>query len=185
MNISKFVLLAGLLIPSLVMSDEIKISDTETLSYEMPEGFSFKVSKDPDDGFRPALKFSHFGEDGFKDFGFKIFVDKGDENQLNDDKSKIEFVTVDCKEYQGGSVEQKTTVKKHSGSTDAFYCSFTDASLVNAKELMPGQFKNVSVGFAKDKAFAFTAVAFSNEISGSKFSAFLNTLSSLKVGNNS
>lgn len=175
-----------MVVSAICSGDELSISDNEILSYKLPEGFRFKIAQDPDDQFRPSLKYSHYGKNGFKDFGFKIFLYKIKQDEVNDlktDQQKSDFLAVDCKGYEKGSVEKKTTIKKYVGHAGVFYCSYTDASLAGMADIPLGQFKNVTVALAIRNNFEFLAVAYSNSVKDELFGDFMQTMDSLKVVN--
>jgi hypothetical protein len=169
---------------SVSAADEVPISKTESLFFTKPAGFTFEVAREPDDAFRPSMKFSHFGKSGLKDFGFKLFINKGREGELASEAEVKEFAAVDCEGYKEGSVEGRVSMQRVPGANVGYYCAFTDASMPPNAAPLPGQFRVVSVGYVKSGAFGFNVIAYSNEKSGPLYSAFLATLASLKVKQN-
>jgi hypothetical protein len=163
---------------------QFPLSDTEFLNYELPSGFEFKTSRDPDDQFRFALNFSHFGQSPFRDLGSKVFLFKATEEDLDSlktDQQKRDFLAVDCEYFERGSVERKTKIQKFKGESDVFYCSFTDESLVDQENLLPGQFRHVTVALVINNKFEFLARAYSNSVENNTFKDFLKIMSTLNV----
>jgi len=163
---------------------QFPLSDTEVLNYELSPGYEFKTSRDPDDQFKFALNFSHFGQNQFRDLGSKVFLfkaNKEDLESLKTDQKKREFLEVDCEYFKKGSVEKKTKIQKFKGESDVFYCSFTDESLVGQENLLPGQFKHVTVALAINHEFEFLARVFSNSVEDNTFNDFLKIMSTLNV----
>lgn len=177
----RLIIIAVLIISLPCSADEINISENEVLSYFVPEEFDFQISQNPDSGIRPALDFAHFNDQGVKDFGYKIFLNRVDPAVLNTDKEKEDYLNLNCLEHKASSVEQEVIIKKHPGDNDVFICSFTDKNIAADAEVPLGEFRNISIAFVKEGNYAYTTVVYSNETSGALFDKFLSTLYSLKV----
>lgn len=184
MKTKSLIVVLALLSGTNSFAGEVSISESESLSYDLPKDFRFELSRDPDDGYRPALKFSHFGQGGFKDFGFKVYLFKPGKieiDKMSSDKKKEEFLSVDCKSFEERSLEGKTKINKFVGKSEVFYCSFTDAEMAKVKDPLPGQFRNVTIALVFNGDFEFLARAYSNSIQGEQFKAFLDCMATLKV----
>lgn len=171
----------ALLSCSASFADQVALSKTETLVFAKPADFRFEVAREPDDEFRPSLKFAHFGKDGIKDFGFKLFINKGHEGELTREAEVRDFAAEDCEGFKEGSVEGRVSMQRVPGANIGYYCTFADASMAGNARPAPGEFRNISVGYVKSGLFGFNVMAYSNETQGPLFSALLSTLASLRI----
>lgn len=168
------------------LGDQFPLSDTEFLDYKLPPEFEFKTSRDPDDQFRFAINFSHFGQNRSRDLGAKVFLfklNRDDMQSIRTDQQKREFLAIDCEYFAKGSVEKETTIKTFKGESDVFYCSFTDETLVHQEQLLPGEFRHVSMALVINDDFEFLARVFSNSVENKAFEDFLGIMASLGVTN--
>lgn len=162
-------------------AEDIRLSETEMLHFDKGHSFQFSIAKDPDDGFEPSLKFSHFGDNGFLDFTFKVYsrkvLEQGSTNSVDVKKA----VTQMCEKHAGGSVEKISTVLPIVGIETGYYCTFTDASIPDDMHLMPGMFKKMILASLVTEDYVFFTNGFSNTIEGPLFSEFQSILKSFKV----
>ena len=177
----RLILFAILTISISCSADEIRIFENEMLFYVAPVGFDLKISNDPGSRFKPVLDFAHFNEQGFKDFGYKIFLNKVAPSILTTDKEKEDLLRYDCEEHRTSSVEQAVIIKKIKGDNDVFMCSFTDKNIPADVTVPRGQFRHISIAFIKEGHFAYTTVVYSNELGSEFFDDLFTTLHSLKV----
>jgi hypothetical protein len=162
-------------------AEELEIAAGQLVSFEQPAGFEAGITRDPDDEFRPQLKFSHFAPSGIKDFGFKVSVHTADKQTLSDKRLALVLMSDLCGRLKAGSAEGKVDIQTYVGKGEVFYCSFTDASLQGTHALAPGSFRKITVAFSRYEEYGFTAIAYSQSTTDRQFFAFLRTVSSLRA----
>ena len=174
----------------LVMTFEVALSKKEVLLVNKPHGYVYRQTKakdapDPSNNKKNALQFSYFNEVGNKTFSFRIFIYNDPENQVHNDKRARQLLGQYCEKYKSDSVEQNVRIQtKFTRETvPVLYCAFTDSTLAKARQLKPGQFRNVTLALVRQKGYVFFSVAYSNRTSGKLYRRFLNTLSSLYIQN--
>ncbi len=162
-----------------LQAEELEISAGQFLSFDKPAGFEVGISHDPDDEFRPRLKFSHFAQSGIKDFGFKVSVHTSDKEKMRDESLALELMSDLCGRLKTGSAEGKVDIQKYAGKRAVLYCSTTDASLQNTSVLPPGSYRNITVAFSRYEGYGFTAIAYSQSEADSLFQDFLSAIATL------
>ncbi|THJ18873.1 MAG: hypothetical protein CAF45_016545 [Nitrospira sp. CG24E] len=158
----------------------MELSGGQFVNFERPSGFEVKVSRDPDDEFRPTLKFSHVATSGIKDFGFKVSIHTSEREKLRDESFAIELMSDLCGRLEAGAVEGTVPIRKIK-ETDVWYCYATDAKLQNESALPPGSYRHITVAFSRHEGYGFTAIAYSQSINDSLFRDFLDTMSTLRA----
>jgi hypothetical protein len=158
---------------------KLQISESENIELKYNNLFKFKVTKDPDDRFEPALSFSSY-KNQFKSLGLKIFLSKDLKKPLKTKKDVEKYLENASKRYATGSVEKKLNIKELK-ITDSlcFYSSFTDASLQNVTKTRPGQFKNVTIGYLVKEDFIVYFRSYSNSVTDEEFKSALNIVKSI------
>lgn len=145
---------------SVTGAEEMELSGGQFVSFDRPAGFQIKVSRDPDDEFRPLLKFSHFATSGIKNFGFKVHVHRADGERLWDKSFAPELMSELCGRLDAGSVEGTVPIRRIK-ETDVWYCYATDAKLQNESVLPPGSYRHIALAFSRHEGYGFTAIAYS------------------------
>jgi|GEM_PF-5901662 len=166
-----------------IVKEEASLSPTHKLTFEHPERFRYDVVQQPDDAFRPALRFRTFGADGISTLSFKLFASKDDDGKLKTQADVDAAVMSLGASYVEGSVEKTNTVRRvqHKNGTGA-YCVFTDASLVGVARLPPGQFRYITLGLVKVGDYVVAVRGYSNTKDGEEdHKAMLSILEGLKV----
>lgn len=162
-------------------AEDIRLSETEMLHFEKGDFFQFSIAKDPDDGFKPSLKFSYFGDEGFLDFTFKVFSQKVLEQGSVDAVVVKSAVTQMCEKHAVGSVERIPTILPIAGIETGYYCTFTDASIPDNMPPMPGVFKKMILASFVTEDYVFFTTGFSNTTDDPMFNEFHSILRSFKI----
>jgi hypothetical protein len=162
-------------------AEDIRLSETEMLHFDKGQSFQFSIAEDPDDGFEPSLKFSHFGNDGFVDFTFKVYSRKVLVQGSLDSVGVKNAVTKMCEKHIDGSVEKISTIQPVVGMEAGYYCTFTDASITDEMPLMPGMFKKMTLASFEAEDYVFWTNAFSNTTEDPLFGEFQSILRSFKI----
>lgn len=158
---------------------KLQISESENINLKYSEQFKFKVTKDPDDGFEPALSFSSF-KNQFKSLGMKIFLSKDPNKTLKTKDDALKILEKASSRYISGSVEKKLNVKEVKiPDSVCIYSSFTDSSIQNVEKPLPGQFKHITLGYLVKGEFIVYFKAFSNSVSDEEFQSALNIIKSV------
>jgi len=165
-----------------LVKEEASLSPTHKVSFEHPKRFQYDLVQQPDDGFRPALRFRSFGTDGISTLSFKLFASKDDDGTL---KTQTEIDAAVMKmgaSYVESSVEKTNIVRRlqHKNGAGA-YCIFTDADLVGIAQLRPGQFRHITLGLVKVGDYVFIVRGYSNTKDGDDHKAMLSILEGLKI----
>lgn len=163
---------------------KIPLSESQALVIQQPKAFRFRVTRDPDDGFRPALAFNAFN-DRFKTHGLKLFIEEDSENKvenLDQLKSRLEKVGG---RFAAGSVEKKVNAEELKVTAKGglgCYCVLTDASLAEVKEPRPGDFAYITFAFVKLDGFVVHGRLYSNSKDDANFRSILQMMESLSLG---
>jgi hypothetical protein len=179
--LKKIMLLVLYAVSSNSSAEDIRLSETEMLHFDKGDFFQFSIARDPDDGFEPSLNFSHFGDDGFLDFTFKIYSRKVSEQGSVKPADVKNAVAQTCEQHVEGSVEKTSTILPIIGIETGYYCSFTDASIPDDIPPMPGMFKKMILASFETEDYVFMTNGFSNTIEDPLFSEFLSILRSFKI----
>ncbi len=163
----------------------VPFSETADLVFQQPKSFQFRITRDPDDGFRPALAFNAFGPK-FKTQGLKLFVldpaQKGEFEKLEQLEERLKRV---AGRYAAESVEQEVKPRplKMAAKEDlGCYATLTDASLKDEENLAPGQFRCMTFGFARVGDVLLQIRMYSNSSDDADFKAALTMIEGMSVG---
>jgi len=165
-----------------MVKEEASLSPTHKVAFEHPERLRYDLVQQPDDAFRPALRFRSFGADGISTLSFKFFASKDDNGTFKTQADIDAAVMKMGASYVEGSVEKTNTLRRlqHKSGTGA-YCIFTDADLVGVARLPPGQFRYITLGLVKVGDYVLTVRGYSNTKDGDDYKAMLSVLEGLKI----
>jgi len=160
----------------------VPLSETEAVTFRHPRRFRYRMTRDPDDRFRPAFTFAVYGDE-FKTLGLKILLSKDVNGQVKtrDDFAKALNDTV--KPFQARSVERDVRLQDLE-MPDGFgtYCTLTDRRLADQPMPPPGEFRYLTFGFAKVGEFVLTIRVYSNSRDDEDFKAALALVRSVRFG---
>lgn len=163
---------------------KIPLSEKEALVIRQPKAFQFRVTRDPDDGFRPALAFNAFA-DGVKTHGLKLFIEKDAKSEVeNVDQLKTRLEKVGGR-YVASSVEKKVNAEELKVTVkDGFgcYCVLTDPNLVGVKDPLPGDFACMTFVFVKLNGFVVHGRLYSNSKDDAGFRDALRIMETVSIG---
>jgi len=163
----------------------VPLSDAADLVFQQPKHFRFRITRDPDDGFRPALAFNAFGP-MFKTQGLKVFVlENGQKAEFQTLAQLEERVKRMGGRYAQDSVEQEVKVQplKMTAKDDfGCYATLTDAGLQAKKELLPGEFRCITLGFARVGETLLQIRMYSNSTDDADFKGAIRMIEGISVG---
>lgn len=163
---------------------KIPLSEMEALVIRQPKAFQFRVTRDPDDGFRPALAFNAFS-DRVKTHGLKLFIEKDAKNEVEKvDQLKARLEKVGGR-YAASSVEKKVNAEELKVTVkDSFgcYCVLTDPNLVGVKDPLPGDFAYMTFAFVKLNGLVVHGRLYSNSKDDASFRDALRMMETLSIG---
>lgn len=161
-------------------SERLAISSSETLVYARPTRFNAELTRDPDDGFEPALRLRTRDASGGLELSFKLRLrpERGARSveQLQSD------LRPGCERYAAGSTGQSPVprVLPDPGAVGA-YCSYTERELSGVATLRPGQFRNVTLALVSAGDRVFVVRGDSNSLTNADYRDALKLLASLRI----